>query len=332
MATQLFDAVKMMFGELLIRDATIHARERDRTRPFGTRTTSVGMKKGLLLAPVIAMTLSPVCFAGGVFSGTLSSGFANVATTGTYVDWKQSPYFFQDNNPNDANFTVVANANGSSSVSWGTPAPGSFQSSVSFTPVANFGPVAAGVPFEVGTITYTNGTILLGTGTYGANLTITATDPVNGVYAGTTSYVNIDTKNYVDPSPIPALLAPFTAGFANWGQLISADGFILPGIGVLALVKEGDSATFDIMGMVVGDPVIQLTGLTLDSGSVGEGAVIPLSDESVLSSTPEPSTWILFGVGMVGIFAYSRSASRAKSPKSEVEKRPVGETCQLQLG
>jgi hypothetical protein len=163
-----------------------------------------------------------------------------------------------------------------------------------------FGPVAANVPFRIGTFTYFNGTINFLTGAYGAPFTITPSDPT--IDPLVSSYTNIDSKNYTDNRPVPFWAAPFVPAGWNNGDLISADGMVLSDFGKIALVKEGKNVTFDLMGKIVGDPMLVAVDITVDPISIDDGAVIPLADETTLE--PEPSSWLLLTIGIVGLCGY----------------------------
>ena len=219
-----------------------------------------------------------------------------------------SPFFFQDNNAADA---VVAGEN-TNMLSWGNPVPPSGPSFVLFNGIGGpgFGPVADGATFRIGTFTYFNGTISFLTGAYGAPFTITANDPVNNpIDPLVSSYTNIDSKNYVDNSAVPFWAQPFVPNDWTNGDLISADGMILPDFGKIALVKEGKNATFDLLGKITGDPMLVAVDVTVDPSSLEDGVVIPLADETMLE--PEPSSFVLIviGCGILGI--HSRSKVRS---------------------
>jgi PEP-CTERM motif len=252
----------------------------------------------LLFCCLLFSASVPVCYGGGPYSGTTAGTFGLASKTGQYIDWRTAPYFFQDNNAADA---VVAGEN-SNMLSWGNPVAPSGPSFVLFNGIGGpgFGPVADGAAFRIGTFTYFNGTINFLTGAYGAPFTITANDPVNNPIAPlVSSYTNIDTKNYVDNRPVPFWAVPFVPAAWNNGILISADGMSLPDFGKLALVAEGKNVTFDLLGKIVGDPMMIAYDIVVDPISIDDGAVIPLADETMLE--PEPSSLLLSVLGVVGL-------------------------------
>lgn len=254
---------------------------------------------------VLLFACVPLCYgAGAPFNGTTTGTFGLASKTGTYMDWRKSPFFFQDNNAADA---VVTGEN-TNLLTWGAPAPGGASSFVLFAGVGapGFGPIAANTPFRIGTFAYFNGAINFLTGAYGASFTITPSDPT--IDPLVSSYTNIDSKNYVDNSAVPFWAAPFVpAGWKN-GDLISADGMILPDFGKIALVKEGKNVTFDLMGKIVGDPQLVAVDIVVDPSSIDDGAVIPIADEVMLE--PEPSSWLLLTIGIVGLCGYGRRHSK----------------------
>src|SRR4029077_13477634 len=109
-----------------------------------------------LLVPTLTLTMASVCLAGGPFTGTTTGTFGVANKTGTFIDWRTFPFFFNDNNAADA----VAVGENSDFLRWGNPVAPSGRSSVEFFPaVGGFGPVAANTAFQIGKITYVNGTI-----------------------------------------------------------------------------------------------------------------------------------------------------------------------------
>lgn len=254
-----------------------------------------------LLALVLSMGMVSICHAGGPFGGTTSGVYHDASPTGTYIDWYTPPWFFADNNGADA----VINGQGTNVLSWGNAMP--TQSSVTFTG-EDYGPVDSDEEFFLGSMTYFNGTISFGSGAYGAGLTLSATDTLNGnvIDPLETSYLNIDTKNYNIPGaiPFPANLL-FPAGW-TWGDAVSADGMFFPTFGKYALVKEqAPPVTFHLFGKIVGDPQMILTDIVVDDADVAYGVIIGQPEYEEIG-VPEPSTVVLSMIGLAGLLGWKR--------------------------
>jgi hypothetical protein len=264
------------------------------------------MKK-LAFGALLNLSLMSTCFAGGPFTGTTDGMFGVANKTGLFWDWLTPPWAFNDNNGANA---VVMGEN-TRQLSWGTPVPPSTASSVTFKGIeapANFGPVNDEVAFKIGTLTYFNGTIEQGTGAYGAPLTITATATVPaGIVIDplATSYQNIDTTNRNSNAVIDFFLNPILPAGWTGSELLSADGMILPDFGKFVLVKEGNSAAFDLMGKIVGDPMLIAVDVIVAPTFEDEGAVFDLSAMATLE-IPEPSTVVLTLTAFVGWVGFRR--------------------------
>src|SRR5262249_5313241 len=136
------------------------------------------LMKTLAASSIIVLALVSVSFGAAAYQGNTDGGFSAVAKTGTYSDWYVPPWLFNDNIAADAvlkggdgnNFV-----NGGDELRWGAnnqvlPPGISPYSSVQFVGNPAFGPVAPDEQFYIGTLIYTNGTILQGTGAYVATL------------------------------------------------------------------------------------------------------------------------------------------------------------------
>ena len=81
-----------------------------------------------------------------------------------------------------------------------------------------------------------------------------------------------------------------------------------PGCGQSFEVLEGVTTTGSLNGLVIGDPVVVLTSLTLDPGQSASGFIA--ADPPLPTSIPEPVSVVLFGTGLVGLCALrSRKAA-----------------------
>ena len=263
----------------------------------------------LFLLILLAMVSISKVTAAAAYQGVTSGVWDKATRTGFFIDWYKPPFLFNDNNAADA----VVTGEGTDFMTWGNyplplPPPIAAFSSVRYVG-APYGPVAPDKNFPMGSIVYTNGTIALGTGTYGGDLTISATD-IGGAIINplVTSYFNIDTVNYKDnrPIPFPFNLLPGFNNFNNVGELLSADGIFFPGLKKYALVKEGGSATFNLMGRIVGDPMMEFVDIELNPGSAGLGGVFSLPDYQRAGSglVPESGTLAMLAAPLlIGLLA-----------------------------
>ena len=143
------------------------------------------------------------------------------------------------------------------------------------------------VPFQLGSISYTNGTSNLGTGLFGATLVLYAHDALLG---------NV---------PIGSLDFSFT-GTVNDGKTAAqnADYLNIQGVSQSFNVYEGATATGGVSGEIVGDPMVTDLFFTLDN----QDANGFLGTNSPAPAAPLPATLPLFasGLGAMGLFGWRR--------------------------
>lgn len=315
-------------------------------------TTSLRGRLFQVAAIIGAGLLLPCAsFAANLYTGQINGLWANPVTNGQYINQQAGPNAatppnFQFVNRNNA-ATAVTTGVGTDTYTWGTcngcnlgPGVSPF-SRLQWVPVA-FANQAPNVPFLLGKVIYTNGTINLGTGTYGGTLQLSAnvTDGVNAVaVAGVNdTFTNWDTVNLSTGyngavTGLTGNIVVNAAGklFDNNGNPINdaaGNQITLPAgqsfydtfwsadyISFSASANanfsgnndagtfEGKSATFDVFGEIVGDPQIQIDYLALDSGSEGSGFAIPNSEAS---DAPEPFSIALTAAGLLGLTIFSR--------------------------
>ena len=173
-----------------------------------------------------------------------------------------------------------ARSTASSTVAWGqrvgNPIP---TSTVVFTGSA-FSNVAPDTLFQLGTLTYTNGTSDLDSLIFGATLTLSAildgaapaVDPFSVVVGlVTTNNTGTDAQN------------------ADFVDFRNGLGTTQP---VTFNVLEGATATAILSGRIVGDPMLVATQIAIAPGSAGAGFIGPLA-------VPEPSSWLLCVPGLL---------------------------------
>jgi len=255
------------------------------------------------------------------YTGSIRGSFSNAVTTGSYIDWRKPGIFIADNNAADAVFSYnqTQGAAFNNFFQWGMPANNVGPSSLLFTGVNNFAPVAPGVDFTLGQLTYFNGTINVGTGTYGGSFTLSGLNITdnNGAAVAvdplTVSFTNYDTVNYNTNALLPTVIANLInlggGNAAAWtaSDVVSADFFFIPSLGIYAFEKEGAGVTFDVKGRIVGDPMIDVTGLFLDPNSTNLGFILNPTQEQQIQAydqatvVPVPASIWLFGSVMAGL-------------------------------
>ena len=269
-------------------------------------------------------------FAAATYSGSIRGNFSNEAATGSYIDWRRgflpSQFFVQDNNAADAVFSYnqTQGAGFNNSYSWGVPAnAATTSSSLLFSGVNNFPAVAPDTNFTAGQLTYTNGTIRIGTGTYGGQFTISGLNIKDNnnndvaVTPLTVPFTNYDTVNYTTNAPLPAAIAAIiNAGgdaAAAWtaSDVVSADFFFIPSLNIYAFTREGKAVTFDVTARIVGDPELAVAGLSVDPASLNDGFVIdPIAEQTLVAydeiTVPEPASLAVLAVGWIGSIAVRR--------------------------
>ena len=244
-----------------------------------TRVVTCFTTVAILLGVLI---LAPCSQADTVNSGSISGTFSNFVLSGDIVDGGTRATTFQDNTS-----TAISSGAGTSDITWGgnfTPPPGTNNfSELSFTG-ASFSNVAPGQVFELGTLTYSNGSSALNSLIFGATFTMTANLSGGGTATITpfTSALGLVTTTNDGPTPAS------NADFVNF-----------PSLGKSFNVIEGSSARAILFGEIIGDPSLHLTDVQVAPDSGGTGFI---------ASTPEPSTWLLLAAGLGLLLVASKRA------------------------
>jgi len=215
------------------------------------------------------------------YSGTAVAAWSNPVLAGNLVDGATGAVLPYDNTATAAcNIGCpVATAFGTDTVSWGNNTDTSY---VTFT--GNAFAVPLGVPFDIGTFTFFNGTSGGESIIFGATLTLTFGPGIDNSVVPMQIVTTLNTGT-------PEQNADFV-GFA-------------PSLPVTFNVLEGATASADLYGELVSDPHTKLLTLVLDPGSVGLG-FIGFGRPSV----PEPASLALLGAGLVGIGLVRRKRVR----------------------
>ena len=144
-----------------------------------------------------------------------------------------------------------------------------------------------GQPFDLGTLTYNNGTSATGTNIFGATMTF---------YFTKDGSISDATKIGVSQLTI------YTTTNDALSDKQNADFITISGLADKSLnVYENHGATAELWGNIVGDPVLGLTDITLDAGQDGNGFI---GNGQLI--TPEPSSLALLGTAALGAFGVLR--------------------------
>jgi hypothetical protein len=217
---------------------------------------------------------------------TIVGVWSNPVFAGAVADGATGALTFQNNTGS----SVVSITSNATTISWGTFTPGGITSPpgqpnpagcavIAPTPCASTltftgGTVPADptIPFQIGTITFTNGTSNLDSLIFGATLTFFRTSSSNPIGS---DFVNFAT----------------TANTGTPAQ--NADYITFSGLaGTSFNVFEGATATGNLIGFI--DDLV-LTGITLDSSQSGNGFVG--------NSPPLPVPGPIAGAGLPGLIA-----------------------------
>jgi hypothetical protein len=215
-------------------------------------------------------------YGSAVYSGTVSGVFTNPVLTGAYIDLNHNPVFL------DNTGSAVYSGVGTSTVQWGTspsPLPVPDFSRLIFTgnTVSN---EPANTPFVLGTIAFLNGTSLTTSSIFGADLNLSFSG--NGsVSAGVLKINIVATQNSgVDPYA--------DADFIGFSSITPG-----PAIPTTFNVFEGKESTVTLIGSIVGDPQLTVSGLALPgddpNGFLAEGQG---------SAAPEPGAGLMMLAGL----------------------------------
>ena len=225
--------------------------------------------------------------ASPLYSGIVSGVFRDPVLVGQYIQ-TDGTLGSQDNST-----TAVYSGMGTDSIQWGacpdTPAPAGCgdnggaprNSALSFTGLT-FADVAPDQDFLLGTFTYTNGTSRASTHIFGVTAEINITLNGGGAVDQKETAVQLwSTANRPVTSPADTLWN------ADFMYFLSED--------ISFNVVEGAMASANIYGRIVGDPQLEISGLSTSdpNGYIGSGP----SDYGL----PEPATFALLGLGLAAI-------------------------------
>lgn len=266
---------------------------------------SNNVRASVLVMALLATTTTGA-FAASAYSGVVTGAWSQAVLTGNSIDAATGAAV-----ANDTTTTARCNVSpcpgmpstgsdwGSSTLIWGDGDSGltgtdiysstvTFQG-VTFEGVAPWLDNLPGDTFELGTLTYTNGTSYNWSMIYGATLTLGAT--LNGSNEVVTPFV-------VQLDIVPTTNTGTAAQNADFLSFGNSLGTTAP---VTFNVLEGATATAILRGRLVGDPVLYATGITLAPGSESAGFI-----GNGVPAVPEPSAWAMFAAGLAVISRVAR--------------------------
>ncbi len=241
-----------------------------------------------LLGICASLLAAGPAFATGTptYSGTVNGTFSNPILTGNVINTDGTPLF--EDNTNTAFYVLTPLSPSNDTISWGsssaTPPPPGF-SFLNFQG-ASYTNEPVNTPFLLGTISYVNGSSDLTTLIFGATLTM---DLGNGIDIKTTA-ISIDTTANT------GLSAARDADFVSFSGLPNTFN-----------VVEGQQATADIYGEIVGDPTVTLTKIELDANSAPGAGFIG----NGVGGVPEPAEWLMLLAGFFGLGSSLRARRAA---------------------
>jgi hypothetical protein len=243
-----------------------------------------------------------ICAAGfaapaiaGPFNGSVSGVFSLPALSGQLEDGATG-VFTPENNAGTAACSLVGctapllPGDPAKNVNWGTGAFAIPTSTLTFTgtPIVNQAPDTV---FQIGQFTYTNGTSDLTSLIFGATLTLTLNDTFGGVIDTKVVKLVITTTNNTGNAAQNADFVQFPATSTTLQSQPSMNVF------------EGSTATFLLMGEIIGDPTLSLAEIVIAPGSEGAGFV------GQGRPVPEPASIAMLIVGLAGL-SFARARAR----------------------
>ena len=229
--------------------------------------------------------------ANAIYSGSISGSFSNPVLQGTVVDPLTRNLTFLDNTS-----TAVYTGAGTNSIAWGAPTsppPLTGPSRITFAG-NSFSGVLPGQIFDLGTVTYFNGTNINTTFIFGATFTLTVNSTMGGSVDPSVSTLGF--RSTIN-QPIPPSTDAKNADFIRFSAFPLTFN-----------VFEGHTASAELFGEIVGDPHLVLTGIELSPGQSNNGFI----GHGVPGLVPDSGCALaLMGVALAALTAFGISRRTA---------------------
>ena len=227
-------------------------------------------------------------FTGISVAGTIAN--SPEAGTNSYLDNSATAAYNVSNN-------VVNNNSASSSLSWGTYSGTltGFQTFSLLVFVGNLIPSThETAAFNLGSLTFLNGTSDLGTLIFGAQMNFYAGSISATNYLGTDSITVTTTSNIFN---VPGGVASGDDDYVNICGPLS--GICGTSIEAVESSEGGTGLVVNLFGKIVGDPVMSISSVDLAGTQSPTTNGFLGSDPAIGAQTPEPASWALITSALV---------------------------------
>jgi hypothetical protein len=235
----------------------------------------------LLLGVGLFLGAPAVGRASPSYTGVIQGSFGNAVLAGNIIP-VGGGLQFQDNTTTAVYSTAYDSSTNTATLQWGTFPSGAIPFSTLAFQGSAFSAVPPSTTFQLGTLTYTNGTSSLPSLIFGADLTVQVTDGMGHVEAITAAVSHID------------ILTTVNGGVNKYAD---ADFVTLSPPVASFHVFEGATATANVYGYITGDPMLHFGTISLPPGQGGNGFLV---------GAPEPSSLSLAALAVAAVLGRRR--------------------------
>jgi PEP-CTERM motif len=269
----------------------------------------------------MGLLLASNAHANGITPGTIIGVFSDVGASGEYLN---SPALGEAQYVNNAGTAVYSITNSSatsvygspptqttgSSLKWGTyPAGEGVSPDEAYSELNFFGGVVPSdihEPFQIGTITFLNGTSILSSQIFSADISFYDNTVSPSTYLGTDQIYISTTNNFYQA----------TSQDADWINICGNGSNICnTRVEAVETYEGGTGVTADLYGSIVGDPTLAISSVAMAPGQTATGNGFIGEGRQMATSVPEPSTWAMLLAGFAGLgfagWRARRSAAQA---------------------